>query len=128
MYESFSEQKFNSISPKHAAIAAQLICKDAIKIGGIKARMSGKDERFFLFAPLAKSNPLRAYKYFSEFLWRLKLSAFHAGAASGNKILNYFRSYRDSISFYTSLPFLCYFRILPEDWYVSDNSSSKPAA
>jgi len=127
MYESFSEQRFNSISPKHAAKAVQLICNAAIKIGGIKARMSGKDERVFLFAPLAKSNPLRAYKYFSEFLWRWKLSEFHAEAASGNKILNYFRSYRDSISVYTSLPFLCFLRISPEDWYVSDNSSSKPA-
>lgn len=128
MYESFSEQKFNSISPKHAAKAAQFSCKAAIKIGGIKARMSGKDERVFLFAPLAISNPLRAYKYFSEFLWRLKLSAFYSGVAFGNKILNYFRSYRDCIIVYTSLPFLCFSRISPEDWYVSDNNSSKSAA
>jgi hypothetical protein len=116
MYNFFSEQKFNSISPKHAV-------KAAIKIGGIKAQMSGKNERVFLFAPLAKSNPLRAYKYFSDFLWRWKLSAFHAREVLGNKILNYLLSYRENISVDTSLPFLCFSRISPEEWYVSDNSS-----
>jgi hypothetical protein len=128
MYEFFTEQKFNSISPKQAAKAVQFICKAANQIGGIKARMSGKEESVFLFALLTNSNPLTARNFFCEVFWRWKLSVFHAEAAPGNKILNYIRSYRDSISVYTSFPFLCFLRISPEDWYVSNNSSSKLAA
>ena len=128
MYEFFTEQKFNSISPKHAAKATQFICKAANQIGGIKARMSDKEESVFLFAQLANSNQFTARNYFSEVFWRLKLSVFHAEAAPGNKILNYIRSYRDSISVHTNFPFLCFLRISPEDWYVSDHSSSKLAA
>ena len=44
------------------------------------------------------------------------------------KISNYIRSYRDNISVNTSLAFLCFLRMSPEDWYVSDKSSSKLAA
>ena len=128
MCESFSEQKFNSISPKHAAKAVQFICKVACQIGGIKVRIRSKEGSVFLFAPPANSNQLTACNYFSEVFWRWKLSVFHAGAAPWNKILNYIRLYRDSISVYTSLPFFSFLSISPEDWFVSDNSSSKLAA
>ena len=217
MYESFNEQKYNSLSPKHTAKAAQCICKAAYHIGGIEIQIRGKEKIVYLFAPFASSNPLTVCNSFTRVSRRWKppaacavdffavamkevvvqVSKYYAGrmkysyqkdchefpqfayypsgipekamtgtasfppswfcerqGADNNiscgsgypsgygieknfccwnreylkKISDYIRSYRDSISVYTSLPFLCFLRISPEDWYVSDNSSSKLAA
>ena len=128
MYEFFTKKKFNSILPKHAAKEAQRICKAVCQIGEIKSQTRGKQESVFLFCPLENRNPLTACNYFSEVFGRCKLSAFHAGVASREKILNYIRSYRNRISVYTSLLFLCLLRISLEDWYAYDDNSSKLTA
>jgi hypothetical protein len=128
MYEFFTENKFNSILPKHTAKEALCICEAVCQIGNIKAQMCSKEESVFLFTPLKSLNPLTAFNYFSEVFWRWKLSAFHALAAFRDKILNYIRSYRNRIRVYTSLPFLYFLRLSSEDWYVYDDNSSKLAA
>ena len=128
MYELFIEKKFSSILSKYMAKEVQYINKVVCQIGVIKTQTCGKKESVFLFAPLESLNPLTACNYLSEIFLRWKLSAFHAGAASRNRILNYIRSYLNRINGYISLPFLCFLRLSSEDWFVYEDNSSKLVA